>query len=178
MPTASTSQILGNNECFEPFMSNLYVRRVLSGEFILVNKHLVRDLIEIDLWSPAMKDEIIRNNGSVQNIDSIPEEIRNRYKTVWEMSMKSIIEMAADRGPYICQSQSMNLFLAEPSVGKINSMHFYAWELGLKTGMYYLRSKPAGQSKKITIESKNKIEEQQALVCSIENPEDCEMCGS
>ena len=175
MPTASTSQILGNNECFEPFMSNIYVRRVLSGEFILLNKHLVRDLIEINMWSPEIKDEIIRNNGSVQNITSIPLEIRLRYRTVWEISMKSIIEMSADRGPYICQSQSMNLFLAEPSLGKVNSMHFYAWESGLKTGMYYLRSKPAGQSKKITIESK---ESESTIMCSIENPDNCDMCGS
>ena len=177
MPTASTSQILGNNECFEPFTSNIYIRRVLSGEFILVNKHLVKDLIDSNLWSEEMKDNIIRNNGSIQGLHDIPEAIRNRYRTVWEISMKSIIEMAADRAPYICQSQSMNLFLAEPSVGKVNSMHFYAWEKGLKTGMYYLRSKPAAQSKKITIESKKDIE-QQVLVCSIENPDNCEMCGS
>jgi ribonucleoside-diphosphate reductase alpha chain len=176
MPTASTSQILGNNECFEPFTSNIYVRRVLSGEFVMVNKHLVNDLIEIDSWNHEVKDDIIRNNGSILNVDYIPKEIKERYRTVWEMSMKSIIQMAADRGPYICQSQSMNLFLAEPSVGKVNSMHFFAWESGLKTGMYYLRSKPASQSKKITIQNKNSAEE--AALCSIENPESCDMCGS
>lgn len=180
MPTASTSQILGNNECFEPFTSNLYVRRVLSGEFVLVNKHLVRDLIDVGIWDENLKDEIILNNGSVQGIKRIPEEIRRRYRTVWEMSMKSIIDMAADRGPYICQSQSMNLFLPEPTVGKVNSMHFYAWEKGLKTGMYYLRSKPAGSAKKITVEKKpeNTQQEADAVACSIENPDDCLMCGS
>jgi len=180
MPTASTSQILGNNECFEPFTSNLYVRRVLSGEFVLVNKHLVRDLIDVGIWDENLKDEIILNNGSVQGISRIPEEIRNRYRTVWEMSMKSIIDMAADRGPYICQSQSMNLFLPEPTVGKVNSMHFYAWEKGLKTGMYYLRSKPAGSAKKITVEKKPETTQQEAeaIACSIENPDDCLMCGS
>ena len=177
MPTASTSQILGNNECFEPFTSNLYIRRVLSGEFVMVNKHLVNDLIKLDLWNEDTKNDIIRNNGSVQGMNKIPENIRSRYRTVWEISMKDIIQMAADRGPYICQSQSMNLFLAEPTVGKVNSMHFFAWQSGLKTGMYYLRSKPAGQSKKITI-NENQETQQAALVCSIENPEDCEMCGS
>jgi ribonucleoside-diphosphate reductase alpha chain len=187
MPTASTSQILGNNECFEPFTSNLYVRRVLSGEFVMVNKHLVNDLIELNLWNEDVKNEIIRFNGSIQNIVEIPVEIKNRYKTVWEVSMKSIIDQAADRGPYVCQSQSMNLFLAEPTVGKVNSMHFYAWEKGLKTGMYYLRSKPAAQAKKITLENspsnitvnfKNNNElEQEAVACSLENPEICDMCS-
>ena len=181
MPTASTSQILGNNECFEPFTSNIYVRRVLSGEFVLVNKHLVNDLIDEGIWSENLKDEIILNNGSVQNITTIPDDIRSRYRTVWEISQKSIIDMAADRGPYICQSQSMNLFLPEPTVGKVNSMHFYAWEKGLKTGMYYLRSKPAGSAKKITVQSKTPdVKEQDAdeVACSIENPDDCLMCGS
>jgi ribonucleoside-diphosphate reductase alpha chain len=187
MPTASTSQILGNNECFEPFTSNLYVRRVLSGEFVMVNKHLVQDLIALGLWSESMKDEIVRHNGSVQDVMEIPDEIKKRYKTVWEISMKSIIDQAADRGPYVCQSQSMNLFLAEPTVGKVNSMHFYAWEKGLKTGMYYLRSKPAAQAKKITLENppsnvainlKNSTQQDQdAIACSLENPEACEMCS-
>jgi ribonucleoside-diphosphate reductase alpha subunit len=187
MPTASTSQILGNNECFEPFTSNLYVRRVLSGEFVMVNKHLVHDLIALGLWSESMKDEIVRHNGSVQDVVEIPDDVKRRYKTVWEISMKSIIDQAADRGPYVCQSQSMNLFLAEPTVGKVNSMHFYAWERGLKTGMYYLRSKPAAQAKKITLENPNSIvinnkptnqqQDQAALACSLENPEACEMCS-
>jgi ribonucleoside-diphosphate reductase alpha chain len=188
MPTASTSQILGNNECFEPFTSNLYVRRVLSGEFVMVNKHLVRDLIELGMWNERTKDEIVRHNGSVQDIAEIPEEIRRRYRTVWEISMKSIIDQAADRGPYVCQSQSMNLFLAEPTVGKVNSMHFYAWEKGLKTGMYYLRSKPASQAKKITLDNSasnttlnfksQTNQDQAAIACSLENPEACEACGS
>jgi len=184
MPTASTSQILGNNECFEPFTSNIYVRRVLSGEFVIVNKHLVSDLLEAGLWNDDMKNEIVRHNGSVQEITRIPEDIRRRYKTVWEMSMKPIIDQAADRGAYICQSQSMNLFVASPNIGSVNSMHFYAWEKGLKTGMYYLRSKPASAAKAITVEDKKlpeiKQEEfnEEALVCSLENPEACEMCGS
>lgn len=187
MPTASTSQILGNNECFEPFTSNLYVRRVLSGEFVMVNKHLVYDLIALGLWSESMKDEIVRHNGSVQDVIEIPDNVKRRYKTVWEISMKSIIDQAADRGPYVCQSQSMNLFLAEPTVGKVNSMHFYAWEKGLKTGMYYLRSKPAAQSKKITLENPSNIvintkpnnqqQDQAAIACSLENPESCESCS-
>lgn len=185
MPTASTSQILGNNECFEPFTSNLYVRRVLSGEFVVVNKHLVNDLIKIGLWNEGMKNEIVRHGGSIQGIHDIPSEIRSRYKTVWEMSMRPIIDQAADRGAYICQSQSMNLFIASPNVGAVNSMHFYAWQRGLKTGMYYLRSKPASAAKAITVEEKkvetqvtNQDQDQAALVCSLENPEACEMCGS
>jgi ribonucleoside-diphosphate reductase alpha subunit len=182
MPTASTSQILGNNECFEPFTSNLYVRRVLSGEFMIVNKHLVNDLIEVGLWNEDMKNEIVRHSGSVQEITKIPEDIRSRYRTVWEMSMRPIIDQAADRGAYICQSQSMNLFIASPNVGAVNSMHFYAWEKGLKTGMYYLRSKPASAAKAITVEEKQEKPDAEmdeaALVCSLENPESCEMCGS
>jgi len=182
MPTASTSQILGNNECFEPFTSNLYVRRVLSGEFMIVNKHLVNDLIEVGLWNEDMKNEIVRHSGSVQEITKIPEGIRSRYRTVWEMSMRPIIDQAADRGAYICQSQSMNLFIASPNVGAVNSMHFYAWEKGLKTGMYYLRSKPASTAKAITVEERQEkpdVEmDEAALVCSLENPESCEMCGS
>jgi ribonucleoside-diphosphate reductase alpha chain len=182
MPTASTSQILGNNECFEPFTSNLYVRRVLSGEFVVVNKHLVRDLIALGLWNEEMKNEIVRGGGSVQAIERIPASLRRRYRTVWEMSMRPIIDQAADRGAYICQSQSMNLFIASPNVGSVNSMHFYAWEKGLKTGMYYLRSKPASAAKAITVEEapepKSEEEEQAALLCSLENPEACEMCGS
>ena len=179
MPTASTSQILGNNECFEPFTSNLYVRRVLSGEFVILNKHLVRDLIELGLWREDMKNEIVRHGGSVQGIAEIPDNIRSRYRTVWEMSMRPIIDQAADRGAYICQSQSMNLFIASPNAGSVNSMHFYTWQKGLKTGMYYLRSKPASSAKAITVEEKKTEEQDQAaLMCSLENPEACEMCGS
>jgi ribonucleoside-diphosphate reductase alpha chain len=177
MPTASTSQILGNNECFEPFTSNIYVRRVLSGEFVIVNKHLVGDLINIGLWNEEIKNEIIRGGGSVQGITQIPEQIRKRYRTVWEMSMRPIIDQAADRGAYVCQSQSMNLFIASPSVGSLNSMHFYAWQKGLKTGMYYLRSKPASSAKIITVEEKAPSTDE-ALACSLENPEECQMCSA
>ncbi|MEC9062729.1 MAG: ribonucleoside-diphosphate reductase subunit alpha, partial [Pseudomonadota bacterium] len=179
MPTASTSQILGNNECFEPFTSNIYVRRVLSGEFVMVNKELVHDLIAVDMWNDEVKNDVLRNNGSVQGLTYIPPEIRNRYKTVWEISQKTLIDHAARRAPYICQSQSMNLFLANPTVGKVNSMHFYSWEKGLKTGMYYLRSKAASMAKKITVrEQASESDDIDAIACSIDNPEDCMSCGS
>lgn len=153
MPTASTSQILGNNECFEPYTSNMYTRRVLSGEFIIVNKHLLRDLAELGLWSNAMKDRIISANGSVQDISEIPADIRELYKTVWEIKMRSVIDMAADRGAYICQSQSLNLFVNAPTPAKLTSMHFYAWKKGLKTGMYYLRTQAAAQAVKFTVDN-------------------------
>ena len=185
MPTASTSQILGNNECFEPYTSNLYTRRVLSGEFIVVNKHLLNDLIELDLWNDKMKDKIMEQNGSIQNINEIPDNIKLLYRTVWEVSQKSIIEMAADRGAYICQSQSMNIHMQDANFGKLTSMHFHAWKLGLKTGLYYLRTKAAADAIKFTIvkeEKENskekKSENQEAIECSIENQDDCEMCGS
>ena len=141
MPTASTAQILGNNECFEPYTTNIYLRRTLAGEFVVVNKHLVEDLKQLGLWSKAMKDLLIKADGSVQNISNIPDDIKNRYKTVWEISQKCIIDMAADRGRFVCQSQSMNLFMQSPTFSKLSSMHMYAWKKGLKTGMYYLRSK-------------------------------------
>ena len=141
MPTASTAQILGNNECFEPYTTNIYLRRTLAGEFVVVNKHLVEDLKVLGLWSKAMKDLLIKADGSVQNITNIPDDIKNRYKTVWEISQKCIIDMAADRGRFVCQSQSMNLFMQSPTFSKLSSMHMYAWKKGLKTGMYYLRSK-------------------------------------
>lgn len=153
MPTASTSQILGNNECFEPYTSNIYTRRVLSGEFIIVNKHLLRDLVNLGLWTPAMKDKIIAANGSIQDIAEIPENIKELYKTVWEIKMRNIIDMAADRGAYICQSQSLNLFINSPNASKLTSMHFYAWKKGLKTGMYYLRTQAASQAVKFTVEN-------------------------
>ena len=185
MPTASTSQILGNNECFEPYTSNLYTRRVLSGEFIVVNKHLLNDLIELDLWNDKMKDKIMEQNGSIQNINEIPEKIKLLYRTVWEVSQKSIIEMAADRGAYICQSQSMNIHMQDANFGKLTSMHFHAWKLGLKTGLYYLRTKAAADAIKFTIvkeekenSKENKTENQEAIQCSIDNQDDCEMCGS
>ncbi len=192
MPTASTSQILGNNECFEPYTSNLYVRRVLSGEFIVANKYLMRDLIGRGLWDDRMMNRIKADNGSVQNIPEIPEDIKTRYKTVWEISQKAIIDMAADRGAYICQSQSMNIHLKDPNFGKMTSMHFYAWQKGLKTGMYYLRTKAATDAIKFTVEKEQQEQtevppstggelerqNQAAVQCSLDNPDDCEMCGS
>jgi ribonucleoside-diphosphate reductase alpha chain len=153
MPTASTSQILGNNECFEPYTSNIYTRRVLSGEFVVVNKHLLKDLVALGLWNNDMKNQIILANGSIQAIDSIPDYIKELYKTVWEIKMRNIIDMAADRGAYICQSQSLNLFVNAPNTSKLTSMHFYAWEKGLKTGMYYLRTQAASQAVKFTVEN-------------------------
>jgi ribonucleoside-diphosphate reductase alpha chain len=160
MPTASTSQILGNNECFEPYTSNIYTRRVLSGEFVIVNKHLLRDLIRLGLWSNAMKNKIIAANGSIQNIDEIPADIKELYKTVWEIKQRNLIDMAADRGAYICQSQSLNLFVDNATASKLTSMHFYAWKKGLKTGMYYLRTQAAAQAVQFTIEKQgnNEIE--------------------
>ena len=152
MPTASTSQILGNNECFEPFTSNLYTRRVLAGDFIVVNKHLVDDLTKLGLWTTEIRTQIISNNGSVQNISEIPEKLRDVYKTAWEIPQKVLIEMSADRSPFVCQSQSLNLFLSEPTYAKISSMHLYAWKKGLKTGCYYLRTKGASSAQKFTIE--------------------------
>jgi len=151
MPTASTSQILGNNECFEPYTSNVYTRRVLSGEFIVVNKHLLNDLIDLGLWNDDMKNALMATNGSVQNIEGVPDNLKAIYKTVWEISMRDILDMAADRGMFIDQSQSLNLFMESPNMGKLTSMHFYAWKKGLKTGMYYLRSKPATSAIKFTV---------------------------
>ena len=190
MPTASTSQILGNNECFEPYTSNIYTRRVLSGEFVVVNKHLLLDLVKLGLWNDEMKNEIIKANGSIQGIDSIPENIKAIYKTVWEIKMKDIIDMSADRGHFIDQSQSLNLFIDQPNMGKITSMHFYAWEKGLKTGMYYLRTKAATQAIQFTVQkqAKSQLEPvvagkeeytaEEAIACSIDNPDDCIACGS
>jgi ribonucleoside-diphosphate reductase alpha chain len=152
MPTASTSQILGNNECFEPYTSNIYTRRTLSGEFIVVNKHLMKDLIDLGLWTEQMRQKLIAANGSVQNISEIPQHIKDVYKTVWEISQKAIIDMSADRGAYICQSQSLNIHLTDPNFGKLTSMHFYAWKKGLKTGMYYLRSTAAADAIKFTLD--------------------------
>lgn len=152
MPTASTSQILGNNECFEPYTSNVYTRRTLSGEFIVANKHLMKDLISLGLWSETMRQKLIATNGSVQSIAEIPQNIKDIYKTVWEISQKAIIDMSADRGAYICQSQSLNIHLTNPNFGKLTSMHFYAWKKGLKTGMYYLRSTAAADAIKFTLD--------------------------
>jgi ribonucleoside-diphosphate reductase alpha chain len=186
MPTASTSQILGNNECFEPYTSNL------SGEFIMVNKHLMKDLINLGMWNDNMRNRLISTNGSVMNVPGIPQNIKDLYKTVWEISQKVIIDMAADRGAYICQSQSMNIFMQDPNFGKLTSMHFYAWKKGLKTGMYYLRSQAATAAIKFTLDKSSfdqkvekaqeievaKIQKQDAIACSLDDPEGCEMCGS
>ena len=158
MPTASTSQILGNNECFEPYTSNIYTRRVLSGEFIVVNKHLLEDLVDRGLWNEDMKQELMRNNGSVQSIEGIPEDLKELYKTVWEMSMKDIIDMSRHRGYFIDQSQSLNLFMEGATMAKLTSMHFYGWKSGLKTGMYYLRTKSAVDAIKFTLDTKPKSE--------------------
>jgi len=183
MPTASTAQILGNNECFEPYTSNVYTRRVLSGEFIVVNKHLLKDLVREGLWTKEMRTKIMTANGSVQNINEVPQHLKDLYKTAWEISQKAIIEQAADRGAYICQSQSLNIFMENANFGKLTSMHFYGWEKGLKTGMYYLRTKAATDAIKFTIE-KNVVAEptaksiEDAETCSIENGDDCEACGS
>jgi ribonucleoside-diphosphate reductase alpha chain len=218
MPTASTSQILGNNECFEPYTSNIYTRRVLSGEFIIVNKHLLRDLVKIGLWDDRMKNRLIAANGSIQDINEIPQHLKDLYRTSWEIKQKTIIEMSADRGAYICQSQSLNVFVIDPNFKKLSSMHFYAWKSGLKTGMYYLRTKAATDAVKFTVDRQalaekepalNVVEEKPldyagyakeqgakakaaasftaeteasiaaaALQCSLDNPDDCEMCGS
>ncbi len=194
MPTASTSQILGNNEAFEPYTSNLYTRRVLSGEFIIVNKHLLQDLVQLGIWNEDLKQEIMRNNGSIQNITSIPQHIKDLYKTVWEMSMRDIIDMSRQRGYFIDQSQSLNLFMEGATISKLNSMHFYAWKSGLKTGMYYLRTKSAVNAIQFTVTQQQKAEptavavepeemtaeEFRAMIERSKNagPEDCEMCGS
>ncbi|MBW3518290.1 ribonucleoside-diphosphate reductase subunit alpha [Flavobacterium sp. NKUCC04_CG] len=202
MPTASTSQILGNNEAFEPYTSNIYTRRVLSGEFIVVNKHLLHDLVDLGLWNEDLKQEIMRSNGSIQHLDYLPQEIRDLYKTVWELSMKDIIDMSRQRGYFIDQSQSLNLFMEGANYAKLTSMHFYAWKSGLKTGMYYLRTKSAVDAIKFTLNNDKKVEvpvvgipKPQAKAAEVEaisvedyramilnaqsaEPDDCEMCGS
>ncbi len=186
MPTASTAQILGNNECFEPYTSNIYTRRVLSGEFIIVNKHLLKDLVREGLWNKDMRQKIMAANGSIQNIQDIPQRLKDLYKTAWEISQKAIIEQAADRGAYICQSQSLNIFMENANFGKLTSMHFYGWEKGLKTGMYYLRTKAATDAIKFTVDKTVTeepkaaaiVEDQQAAIaCSLDDPDGCEMCS-
>jgi ribonucleoside-diphosphate reductase alpha chain len=219
MPTASTSQILGNNECFEPYTSNIYTRRVLSGEFIVVNKHLLKDLVKLGLWTDDLKNKLLAANGSIQELNEIPDNIKELYKTIWEISQKAIIDMAADRGAFICQSQSLNIFISNPNFAKLTSMHFYGWKKGLKTGMYYLRSKAAVDAIKFTVdkvaaaqpskaasnkdngkvenevlnentevsidraeilkkENQTKEEFNDQISCSLDDPDDCEMCGS
>jgi len=209
MPTASTSQILGNNECFEPYTSNIYTRRTLSGEYIVVNKHLLKDLIERGYWNDEVKEMLIASNGSVQNIDGLPEDIKELYKTAYEIKQRTLIDLSADRGAFICQSQSLNLFVESPNFAKLTSMHFHAWKSGLKTGMYYLRSKAAAEPIKFTLSSKyqqkyvpqsntnatvvttnsfevqseiipeqNAANSEEGLACSLDNPDECLMCGS
>ncbi|XP_061596890.1 ribonucleoside-diphosphate reductase large subunit-like [Cololabis saira] len=189
MPTASTAQILGNNESIEAYTSNIYTRRVLSGEFQIVNPHLLKDLTERGLWDEDMKNQLIAQNGSIQDIEGIPDDLKQLYKTVWEISQKTVLKMAADRGAYIDQSQSLNIHIAEPNYGKLTSMHFYGWRLGLKTGMYYLRTKPAANPIQFTL-NKEKLKESAksneetkesnaaAIVCSLANRDECLMCGS
>ena len=201
MPTASTSQILGNNECFEPYTSNVYSRRTLSGEFVVVNQHLLHDLIALGLWDEDMRQHLMAANGSIQNFDNVPQELKDLYKTTWEISQKVVIDMAADRGAFICQSQSMNLFMENPNFGKLSSMHFYAWQKGLKTGMYYLRSKAATDPIKFTIDQQRQqdriskkaqaakqekkavkmtaiaADSEEVKACSLDDP-DCLMCGA
>jgi ribonucleoside-diphosphate reductase alpha subunit len=171
MPTASTSQILGNTECFEPISSNIYTRRTMAGEFILVNRHLITDLQKIGLWNDKIKNNIILNKGSVQYIDGLSDHLKQKYCTVWEIPMKQVIDMAADRGAFICQSQSMNLWMEDPTYASLTSMHFYAWTKGLKTGMYYLRRKGRHQPQQFTIEPEKLNPVEDAL-------EECEMCSA
>lgn len=180
MPTASTSQILGNNECFEPYTSNLYSRRVLSGEFIIVNKHLLRDLVKLGIWNDSLKQQMIAHDGSIQHIEEIPAAIRELYKTVWEIKQKTLIDMAAERGAFICQSQSLNLFVPFPTYAKLTSMHFYAWKKGLKTGQYYLRTKAAANAIKFTLDQSAIVvpKEEEALVCNLKENETCLACSS
>ncbi|PNG99252.1 Ribonucleoside-diphosphate reductase large subunit, partial [Tetrabaena socialis] len=183
MPTASTSQILGNNECFEPYTSNIYVRRVLSGEFTIVNRHLMYDLDKLGLWSPQLKNDLITANGSVQGL-RIPAELKAIYKTVWEIKQRVLVDMAADRGAFIDQSQSFNVFMSDPDAAKLTSLHFYAWKKGLKTGMYYLRTRPAADAIKFTVDvqapksPKSPKKETEAGPCSLLNKDSCLMCGS
>jgi ribonucleoside-diphosphate reductase alpha chain len=208
MPTASTSQILGNNECFEPFTSNIYVRRVLSGEFVVVNKYLLKDLVKLGLWNEEMKNNLVRASGSIQPIPNIPQHIKDLYKTAWEIKQRSLLDMSADRGAFICQSQSLNIFMEEANFGKLTSMHFYAWKKGLKTGMYYLRTRAASDPVQFTLskQAEPQIEPATAVVaekelnyvqyaeehtkpvaprdnrsdmqCSLDDPDSCEACGS
>lgn len=208
MPTASTSQILGNNECFEPYTSNIYTRRVLSGEFTVVNQYLLKDLVDMGIWNPELKNKIVSAGGSIQSIPEIPEKLKEIYKTAWEIKQKAILDMAADRGAYICQSQSLNIFMAETNFAKLSSMHFYAWKAGLKTGMYYLRTRPAADAIKFTVENKTEaapqakpavevvvtqgmaqvqavVQQPQAvaqnredMMCSLDNKDECIACGS
>ena len=183
MPTASTAQIMGNNEAFEPYTTNIYLRRTLAGEFVMINKHLVRDLQKLGMWTPEIKNEIVRAGGSVQGLEGVPDHLKVVYRTVWEIPQKSIIDMAADRGAYIDQSQSLNIFMENPSLAKLSSMHMYGWKKGLKTGMYYLRTRAKARAQQVTVPVgpqvplSTKPTEEQILACSRENPESCAMCS-
>ena len=167
MPTASTAQILGNNEAFEPYTTNIYLRRTLAGEFVMVNKHLVKDLQRLGKWNVNVKNEMIRSGGSVQSLD-IPDNLKNIYRTAWEIPQKSLIDMSADRGAFVDQSQSLNIFMEDPSIAKLSSMHMYGWKKGLKTGMYYLRTRPKAKPIQVTVP---------VTACSLANPGNCEMCS-
>ena len=170
MPTASTSQLLGNNECIEPYTSNMYLRRTLAGEFVVINKHLVRDLIRLGIWDKEIRDDIIRDNGSVQSVSRIPDDIKELYKTAWEIKQKTLVDMAISRGAFVCQSQSLNIFMGEPSFKKLSSMLFYGWKGGIKTGIYYLRSRGSGNATKVVVDSKQPApvveEEPECVMCS------------
>merc|ERR1719245_1837326 len=192
MPTASTSQILGNNECFEPYTSNVYVRRTLAGEFVCINNHLLRDLIDLGIWTPLLKDKLIAANGSVQALHEVPIDLKAIYKTVWEISQKTLIDMTADRGRFVDQSMSFNIHMTDPNIGKLTSMHFHGWKKGLKTGMYYLRTKAATDAIKFTVDQAaldkdaemKKIKELKdkslkQMSSGLDNAEDdCVMCGA
>jgi ribonucleotide reductase alpha subunit len=180
MPTASTAQIMGNNEAFEPYTTNIYLRRTLAGEFVMVNKHLVRDLQKLGMWNQRVKNEIIRAGGSVQTLDGVPDTLKEIYRTVWEIPQKSLIDMSADRGAYIDQSQSLNIFMENPTVAKLSSMHMYGWKKGLKTGSYYIRTRAKARPQQVTIApvlpaSTEPLTE--AEVCRRDNPEGCLMCS-
>ena len=175
MPTASTSQILGNNECFEPITSNIYTRRTMAGDFIVINKYLVKDLTELGLWNESLKNEIIAQNGSVQSIESITDNIKQLYKNVWEIKQKVIIQQSIDRGPYVCQTQSMNLFFEQPTQNTLGSALFYGWKNGLKTGSYYIRTKPNAQAQQFTIEAK-KVSSTKNIRADEQG--ECEMCSA
>ena len=181
MPTASTAQIMGNNEAFEPYTTNIYLRRTLAGEFVMINKHLIKDLQKLNLWNPQIKNEIIRNGGSVSQVEGIPLNLKHIYRTIWEIPQKSIIDMAADRGAYIDQSQSLNIFMENPTMAKLSSMHMYGWKKGLKTGMYYLRTRAKARAQQVRVPVAQQLStgptKEQKLACSLANPESCEMCS-
>jgi ribonucleoside-diphosphate reductase alpha subunit len=181
MPTASTAQIMGNNEAFEPYTTNIYLRRTLAGEFVMINKHLVRELMSLGKWTPEIKTEIVRDGGSVKNLDGVPDKLKEVYRTIWEIPQKSIIDMAADRGAYIDQSQSLNIFMENPTMAKLSSMHMYGWKKGLKTGSYYIRTRAKARAQQVTVPVAQQLStgptKEQKLACSLANPESCEMCS-